>query len=565
MSGADSIYTHIQDHLSERGLEVAGLQLPGQSSAAGWAPGTEEHLRRVHVGPRDVSVAVEAMRTTVRAMLAGLLPDPVTAMRASFAEHGSLEAADGLGVAVSELGDDGDWVGLYTVLRAVAETATEPGAVKMAISLLGRFRNVRDRDLFFTLAHHPEFSLYSAVALASLDVERPQDALLELLPRTQGWAQADVIEMLTRFTESAEVREALLRIGTRIGGGLASYMALPLAQGLPLGDVLSDPTLEPEDLDGAARVLSRLARDAMGSGPAGNLSHLPAPLQVIGAFLARIREALPTVDTVEALAAIRVFLDGPALEEEASGERVTLRSVVAEELESGDNAGALRAALTEHPGTAVAAQAAKLAGELELAELLPEVLNHLDALPADAGAIRTAWALDAEAAADTLLELWGRVSDEGTDDSPRDKRTLGPGLARTMARAAIVGGAGTVARTRALRVIHLAQRDPEPDVRSAAVVSCLDLSPNMLDELARENLIALLGDPAPVVAAAAAGACGPLRITAAHERLASLAAAHPEEMVRQAAKRSLDLLDAAEDDADDDAAEAADDAGDDAE
>jgi hypothetical protein len=47
------------------------------------------------------------------------------------------------------------------------------------------------------------------------------------------------------------------------------------------------------------------------------------------------------------------------------------------------------------------------------------------------------------------------------------------------------------------------------------------------------------------VAAAAAGACGPLQLTAARDRLASLAAGHPEEMVRQAAKRSLDALAAA--------------------
>ena len=34
----------------------------------------------------------------------------------------------------------------------------------------GRFRNPGDRELFFTLAHHPEFSLYATVALATLDV-----------------------------------------------------------------------------------------------------------------------------------------------------------------------------------------------------------------------------------------------------------------------------------------------------------------------------------------------------------------------------------------------------------
>jgi hypothetical protein len=322
-------------------------------------------------------------------------------------------------------------------------------------------------------------------------------------------------------------------------------VALPLAQGLPLGDVLADPTIDPEDLDGAARLLARLARDATGNGPAGNLAHLPAPLQTINAFLARLQQAAPTVDTVDALVAVQEFLAGPALEEEASGERSHLRSAVAEELDSGDNTTALEQALTQRPGGAAASHAAKLAGELELGELLPAVLRHCEALPEDAGAIRAAWHLGADDAADTLLALWDRLDPGGDDAGPRDKRTLGPGLAATMARAALVGGAGMAARTGALRVIHRAQTDPEPDVRSAAVVACLDLSPNMLDELARANLVELLGDPAPVVAAAAAGACGPLQLTAARDRLASLAAGHPEEMVRQAAKRSLDALSAA--------------------
>lgn len=541
MSGAPSLFEHIRSHVREDGLDAAGLPLPGQSIAPGWAPGAQEHLRRAHVGPRDVGAAVGAMASAVNLVLHGG-PNPAGRLDAVFAEHGSLEAADGLGAAVADLSDEGDWVGLYTALRVVAETSAESNAVKMAVVLLGRFRNPRDRDLYFVLAHHPEFSLYATVALAALDVERPEDALLELLPRVRGWAKADTIELLTQFTASAEVREALLRRGTSLGGGLMGYVALPLAQGLPLGDVLADPTLEPEDLDGAARLLARLARDAASEGYTGTLAHLPGALHVVGTFLARIQQAVPTVDTVEALVAIRRFLAGPTLEEEASGERMILRSMVTEELDSGDNAGALRSALEAHPGSAAASRAAKLAGELEFAALLPGVLSHLDALPADAGAIRAAWALDAEAAADTLLELWPALQEAGAPHAPRDKRTLGPELPRTMARAAIAGGAGLVARTAALPIIHLAQLDPEPDVRSAAIVACLDLAPNMLDELARENLLALLGDPAPVVAAAAAGACGVLALTRAKDRLASLAAAHPEEMVRQAATRSLDAL-----------------------
>ena len=39
-------------------------------------------------------------------------------------------------------------------------------------------------------------------------------------------------------------------------------------------------------------------------------------------------------------------------------------------------------------------------------------------------------------------------------------------------------------------------------------------------------------------------ACGPLGLTASRDRLASLSAGHPEEMVRQAAARSLEALNA---------------------
>ena len=53
-----SPYEHIRAHLTESGLGVEGYSLPGQSSAPGWAPGAQEHLRRAHVGPRDVETAV---------------------------------------------------------------------------------------------------------------------------------------------------------------------------------------------------------------------------------------------------------------------------------------------------------------------------------------------------------------------------------------------------------------------------------------------------------------------------------------------------------------------------
>ena len=101
--------------------------------------------------------------------------------------------------------------------------------------------------------------------------------------------------MLCRFGGEPDVRTALLRDGTRLPPGLASYVALPLAQGLPLAEVLADTTPEPEDLHGAARLLATLAEAAVEDQHAGSLDHLAGALPLVESFLSLVNDAHVTL------------------------------------------------------------------------------------------------------------------------------------------------------------------------------------------------------------------------------------------------------------------------------
>lgn len=82
----------------------------------------------------------------------------------------------------------------------LATTAHEREAVKLGISLIGITGIDFDRETLFTLGKHPEFTLYSVVALSRTiaDSEEFERVLMELFQFTEEWGRVRVLDALTQ-------------------------------------------------------------------------------------------------------------------------------------------------------------------------------------------------------------------------------------------------------------------------------------------------------------------------------------------------------------------------------
>ena len=142
-------------------------------------------------------------------------------------------------------------VQLYPELRELLLGSGHRDEVKYAIALMAGFGRREDADLFRILGRHEQFTLYAAIALASV-ADDPVEEWLGLLPHASERGRTELSELILREPRSQAVRERLVRAGVGEGN------ALQLARGCRLDELLAPAEIDEALLAGAREIMDTL-------------------------------------------------------------------------------------------------------------------------------------------------------------------------------------------------------------------------------------------------------------------------------------------------------------------
>ncbi len=208
---------------------------------------------------RDAGPLIAALRRAVEAR------DDCAAASAAWDEAGELHDPGTLDAALGALAPT---MGLPFVtgmrrrrLReaargALAET-TRPGALRLAVAVIGAVGGREDAVDLELVAAHPAFTHHGATALANLAHREGRAALLRLLSRVGGAERVLVIDRLLPFVREPVVRLALVRDAfTGLGEEHAREIAPAVAETLGLRAWIDEPRTSEELRAAARRILS---------------------------------------------------------------------------------------------------------------------------------------------------------------------------------------------------------------------------------------------------------------------------------------------------------------------
>lgn len=304
--GRPSVFRHVVAHVrpGEPGLAPGGEDLPDEAlvregQSLRWAPGALDGVFGHHAEDDEPEVTANGILEALRALTRKASTERAAALYQLLAACTAIEFVDHLLSAI--LSDDRLFPDrIREVARWIATEAPDREAVKIAIALLGLFRDDQDRDLLMTLGRHEEFTLYTAVALGNSG-EKPTRTLWELARHVNGWGRIQIVERLAG-TEDPEIGAWLLREGYR-NSVLYEYTALTCASTGNLVGALRCPDPDDALLLGAADILSTLIRGR--EGPAEGIGEYADGAEATELYLEHVRrrdlglEHLLTADTIE--------------------------------------------------------------------------------------------------------------------------------------------------------------------------------------------------------------------------------------------------------------------------
>lgn len=263
-----SIYWHIANHIQEDSLGLAegGEQLPDEGIFSGdspfkWLAGALDSV----LGHPSEGSAAESRISRLYDSLIGLTEDStdenVERLYNQLTSESVVNIIDGVLEKIVS-GFPGDQERLHTVARWLAMEAADREAVKLAIAILGLFRDENDLDLLMTLGRHEEFTLFAVVAIQNSEVDI-DDRLWKLAQHVRGWGRIHIVERL-ESTEDEYIRDWLVREGYR-NDVMLEYTALICARAGRLREKLVEGKVDDEMIGAAGDILTAMLS---GSGPA---------------------------------------------------------------------------------------------------------------------------------------------------------------------------------------------------------------------------------------------------------------------------------------------------------
>ena len=110
---------------------------------------------------------------------------------------------------------------LYPELHEIFLRSGYRDEVKYAMALMSGFGRREDADRFRVVGRHEEFTLYAAVALATVS-DDPLGEWLGLLPHVEGWGRIELAELILREPLPEAARERMLGAAAGAGNPLAA-------------------------------------------------------------------------------------------------------------------------------------------------------------------------------------------------------------------------------------------------------------------------------------------------------------------------------------------------------
>ncbi len=118
---------------------------------------------------------------------------------------------------------------LYPELREIFLRSGYRDEVKYAMALMSGFGRREDAELFRIVGRHEEFTLYAAVALATVSDDPLRD-WLDLLPHVEGWGRIELSELILREPPPDALRERLIGEGKPLAAAADAALGSPLAE-----------------------------------------------------------------------------------------------------------------------------------------------------------------------------------------------------------------------------------------------------------------------------------------------------------------------------------------------
>ena len=191
---------------------------------------------------------------------------------------------------------------LHELGRWLTTTASDRGAVKVGLAVLGVTGLDRDVEVVRALGAHDEFTLYAAVALSN-GLEDPESELWALAASVDGWGRIQCVERL-RETADPSIRAWILRTGFR-NSVMYEYLAYIAATTGGLSEALRTQAPDRHLLTAAGEILDAL----IAGGPAEDITDYEHGADATEAFLAHMDRRAETLGDFQAVASIRSFLD----------------------------------------------------------------------------------------------------------------------------------------------------------------------------------------------------------------------------------------------------------------
>jgi hypothetical protein len=301
-----SIFEHVDAHVQPGvpGLAEGGAALPDDEVFAdGEIPFAPGALEGILGGPDDSEFGRAAVEQIYDALVA-LAAQPSAATRRRLRDRfraGYVRARidplrDRLVESPPEYAER-----LYPELHEIFLRSGHRDEVKFAMALMSGFRRPGDADLFRVIGRHAEFTLYAAVALATV-TDDPLAEWLALLEHVDGWGRTELARLILREPRSRAVHEQLVRRGLGVGN------ALELAVGCDLDEILARPEIDADVLAGARDIIEALAT---GEDFPSRLTDYPYAGPAVEALLERISERPRGPGELRAAAAIQSALTDP--------------------------------------------------------------------------------------------------------------------------------------------------------------------------------------------------------------------------------------------------------------
>jgi hypothetical protein len=282
-AGRPSIYAHVEERVvdAEPGGDSDDLALPDdeqhQRGGLRWAAGALDGVMGRHTQVEDERLRAKQIVKAVRDLLAQTTPGHLEHLTRLLTRAPVLGVLDDV---LAELVGNGelDPDRFHELALFLVRAAPDREVVKLGISMLGVLVGCDERETLLTIGRHEEFTLFSAVALAST-LESADRELWTLAKSVRGWGRIHAVERLSD-TCDPEIRAWLVRDGFR-NDVMDEYLAHTCAIAGDLAGALEADIVDDQLIDGAAGIFAAL----LNGGPAEDIEDYEDAPRAAAAYL----------------------------------------------------------------------------------------------------------------------------------------------------------------------------------------------------------------------------------------------------------------------------------------